>query len=75
MTDIAIRTRHACPECDNMQVYLWLTRLYETINHPDHGTMDVAEGVIIDGDDEFRVFSNNDESGPEYVCFSCGWVS
>ena len=73
--DMGVRTRHACPECDGRNVYLWMTRIVGTIHHPEHGTLSVAEGVYIDGKDEFCLFSNDNESGPEYVCFDCGWVS
>jgi len=73
--DIAVRTQHACPECDGGRVYLVLTRIGETIHHPEHGTMDIAEGVEIDGKDDLCHFSNEEESSPEYVCVDCGWVS
>ena len=75
MPDVGIRTEHACPECDGRRVYLWLTRINGTMYHPEHGTLEVAEGIYVDGDDEFRLFSNHEESGPEYICFDCGWIS
>lgn len=75
MSDIALRTRHACPECDGGRVYLVLTRLMDPIHHPEHGTLEVAEGVEIDGADDLCHFSSEIESAPDYICFDCGWVS
>ena len=74
MTDMAIRTKHQCPECENY-VHMVLTRLSRTIYHPDHGTLHVAEGVELDEADSLWQFCNENEQNPEHVCFVCGWCA
>ena len=72
MTELAIRTEHHCPEC-NVYVHLVLTSSLKVVYHPEHGDVQVAEGVRVDENDNFWQFANEKERAPEHVCFVCGW--
>lgn len=72
MNELAIRTKHRCPECD-VQVHMVLTSTLKVVYHPEHGSVHVAEGVELDDEDALWQFSNEKERAPEHVCFVCGW--
>ena len=72
MNELAIRTDHECPECQN-KVHLVVVTCGLVVYHPEHGSLHVAEGVRLDEEDRFWQFSNDKERAPEHVCFLCGW--